>query len=56
MAQSCQNLLGIIARSDQKKYAKGKAFLPIFPTADAALQAALVLVNNALVVALNQSE
>lgn len=37
-----------IPASDAKKYARGKAFLPIFPTDDAALQAALTIVITQL--------
>lgn len=47
-AQSCVNLLRIIANGDQKLYARGKAFLPIFPTDNVALQQALTTVNTQL--------
>jgi hypothetical protein len=42
------NCLRIAAASDQKKYASGKTFLPIFPTNNTALQAALTVVMNQL--------
>lgn len=53
MAQSMDNLFSIIAVSDSKKYAKGKPFLPIFPTDNTALLAAITLVKAQLNAVLN---
>lgn len=44
LAQSLYRGLIIAGQSDQKKYAQGKTFLPIFPTDDAPLQNALTIV------------
>jgi hypothetical protein len=52
MAKSMIRLMDIIAASDQKEYARGKAFVPIFPTTDSPLQGALTTVQAALVTAL----
>lgn len=48
MVKSLRRLFVIIANSDAKLYnsPKPRAFLPIFPTDDPALQAALVTVND----------
>jgi len=50
MAVSMRRLLQHITASDAKNYARNppRAFLPIFPTDDAPLQAALTLVNDRL--------
>jgi hypothetical protein len=44
LAKSIYKALLIAAASDQKLYARGKTFLPIFPTNDTALQSALTIV------------
>lgn len=50
MAKSQLRLFAIIAASDAKNYARNppRAFLPIFPTDDAALTAAINLVKDRL--------
>lgn len=52
MARSMRRLFQIIAASDAKLYAKDppRAFLPIFPTDDMALQTAITTVNDRLFV------
>lgn len=45
MAKSMTRLIDIIYISDSKLYNRGKAFLPIFPTTDDALNAAVALVK-----------
>lgn len=44
LAKSIYRAFFIAAASDQKKYASGKPFLPIFPTDNTALQAAIGVV------------
>lgn len=46
MAHAVERLIDIITISDSKLYNTGKAFLPIFPTDDAALLAAILLVKD----------
>jgi len=55
MAQSMKRLLDIIAASDQKNYSRNppRVFLPIFPTDDATLQAALQTVYDRLTIVIN---
>lgn len=48
LAQSLYRGILIAGQSDQKKYASGKTFLPIFPTNDTNLQAALTIVLGQL--------
>lgn len=50
MANSMYRLIRIAINSDAKLYASNppRAFLPIFPTDDAALQAALTLISDRL--------
>lgn len=47
-AASMLQLFDVIARSDAKKYASGKPFLPIFPTDNQPLQAAIQTVVTQL--------
>jgi len=53
-----KRLMQIIAASDAKLYARNPpvAFLPIFPTGDIALQAALVLISDRLTQVMNPDD
>lgn len=57
-ARSMKRLMQIIAASDAKLYARNPpvAFLPIFPTGDIALQAALVLISDRLTQVMNPDD
>lgn len=50
MARTTWRMFTIIANSDAKLYTRNppKAFLPIFPTNDVALQAAITLIKDRL--------
>lgn len=55
MAKSMKKLIQIISNSDAKLYAKNppKVFLPIFPTDNAPLMAAILLISDRLTAVLN---
>jgi hypothetical protein len=45
-AKTLQRIIEIIEASDNKQYNSGRAFVPIFPLDDAALQAAVLMVYD----------
>lgn len=53
MAQSLRRLLLHAGQSDNRLYARGVTFLPIFPSTDAGLQAALITVMDRLALVIN---